>query len=127
MSARQRNATDPLLAGFFSVAEAARLVGTSQATVRGWLDGYPNSRLGPIVDRDFEGTRAVGFLDLMELRFIAVFRGQKVPMLTLRRAAERARADWQVDHPLALSRAKYLTDRRRLFAQVAEENSDEVT
>lgn len=48
-------------------------------------------------------------------------------MQTLRKAADRARQDWGENHPLALSHARYLTDRRRVFAQVAEETGDKVT
>lgn len=126
MGARSEH-SDPLLAGFFSVADAARLVGVSPALVRGWLNGYSNSQSGPVIDRDFAGTRTVSFLDLMELRFIATFRAQRVPMPTLRRAAEKARKDWNVRHPLALSSSKYITDRRRVFEQAAKENEDRVT
>lgn len=127
MIARHREDVDPLLAGFFSIAEASRLVGVSPNLVRGWLNGYSNSSSGPVIDRDFEGTRTVSFLDLMELRFIAVFRSQKVSMPTLRHAAERARKDWKVLHPLALSSDKYITDRRNIFAQTAEEGGDSIT
>lgn len=123
----QKTHTDPLLAGFFSVADAARFVGVPPQLIRGWLNGYANSDSGPIVHRDFEGTRTVSFLDLMELRFIAIFRAQKVPMQTLRRAAMKARKDWGVNHPLALSSEKYVTDRRSVFARAAEESDDPVT
>lgn len=118
---------DPLLAGFFSVAAAARLVGVPHQMVRGWLNGYANSRSGPVIDRDFSETRAISFLDLMELRFIAVFRAQGVSMPTLRRAAENARRDWNVKHPLALSSERYVTDRRKVFARSAEETQDQRT
>ncbi|WP_026987807.1 DUF433 domain-containing protein [Fodinicurvata fenggangensis] len=127
MSVRLAHKTDPLLAGFFSISDVARLVGVKSALIRSWLTGYPNSKSGPIVDRDFEGTRTVSFLDLMELRFIAIFRGQGVPMATIRTAAENARRDWQVTHPLALSRAQYVTDRRKVFARVAEKHGDSTT
>lgn len=118
---------DPLLSGFFSVSEAARLVGVSPTLVRGWLNGYSNSALGPVVSRDFSGTRTVSFLDLIELRFIAIFRSQQVSMRTLRNAAAKAREDWGVSHPLALSSEKYVTDRRNIFARSAEESDDQVT
>lgn len=103
------------------------MVGVGSPLIRGWLNGYPNSGAGPVVKRDFGGTRAVSFLDLMELRFIAVFRAQKVPMPTLRKAADQARRDWCVSHPLALSREKYVTDRRKIFARAAKENDDATT
>lgn len=126
MSARHHH-IDPLLAGFFSVAEAARLVGVNAALVRGWLNGYSNSSSGPVIRRDFAGTRTVSFLDLIELRFIAVFRAQSVPMLTLRQASAQARKDWGVSHPLALASEKYVTDRRKVFARAAEESEDQTT
>ncbi len=116
---------DPLLSGFFSIADAAHLLGSSRQSLRGWLNGYSNSSKGPVIDRDFSGTRAVSFLDLMELRFIAFFRNQGVSMPTLRRAAERARNDWQVQHPLALASSKYVTDRKKVIARSAEETGDE--
>ncbi|MEQ8585139.1 MAG: DUF433 domain-containing protein [Thalassobaculaceae bacterium] len=119
--------SDPLIAGFFSVADAARLIGVSRQTVRGWLNGYANSQSGPVVDRDFAGTRTISFLDLMELRFISIFRSQGVSMPTLRQAAENARHDWRVKHPLALSSEHYVTDRRKVFARTAKETGDQQT
>ena len=74
--------------------------------------------------RDFAGTRTVSFLDLMEIRFISVFREQGVSMQTLRNAANRARTEWRVHHPLALSSRHYITDRRKIFATSAEESGD---
>jgi len=118
---------DPLFAGFYSLKEAAVLLGLpNNRRLKGWLDGWNNSGAGPIINRDFpEG--AVSFLDLMELRFVDHFTRQNVPLQTIRRAAERARHEWGVQHPLALSNAKYLTDRRRIFGQVAEEDGDKYT
>lgn len=125
MGARQGH-NDPLLAGFFSVSEAARLLGVKQVHIRGWINGYANSSAGPVIKRDFDDQRTVSFLDLMELRFIAFFRAQGVSMPTIRRAAERARKEWRVQHPLALSSAKYVTDRKKVFATAAEETDDPV-
>lgn len=124
----KRIEADPLLAGFYSPADAARLIGiASAAKLRGWLNGWPNSSSGPIVARDFIGERTVSFLDLMELRFIEAFRRQGVSMPTLRKAAARARTDWDTQHPFALSKARYITDRRKIFAQVAEQEKDRAT
>lgn len=116
---------DPLLSGFFSISDASDLLGRSQQSVRGWLNGYPNSVRGPVIERDFAGSRTVSFLDLMELRFIAFFRSQGVSMPTLRKAAERARIDWDVQHPLALASSKYVTDRKKVIAWSAEETGDD--
>ncbi|WP_066587917.1 hypothetical protein [Sphingomonas pruni] len=124
----KRLEADPLLAGFYSPSDAARLIGVvGTAKLRGWLNGWPNSSSGPIIDRDFQNSRTISFLDLMELRFIEAFRRQGVTMPTLRKAAAKARVEWSADHPFALSRARYLTDRRTVFAQVAEAENDRVT
>ena len=50
-----------------------------------------------------------------------------VPMQTIRRAANILRQQGNSSHPLATSKAKYLTDRKNIFQQVAVENHDEVT
>ena len=119
---------DPLLAGFYSIRDATRLLGVSHAAkLRGWINGYPNSNSGPILKRDFENSPTVSFLDLMELRFIEYFRGQGVSMQTLRKAAEMARRDWNVEHPFALSDIKYLTDRRQVIARASKEVGDQPT
>lgn len=119
---------DPLMAGFYSIGDATRLLGVSHAAkLRGWINGWPNSNSGPIVDRDFKKTSTVSFLDLMELRFVEYFRGVGVSMPTLRKAAEMARKEWSVQHPFALSNVKYLTDRRNVIAQASEALDDKQT
>lgn len=118
---------DPLLAGFYSPGDVARLLQVASPKLRGWLNGWGKGGAGPIIERDFKDGRTVSFLDLIEVRFIEAFRKQGVLMQTLRRAASRARDDWQTTHPFALSKAKYLTDRRHVFAQIADEEKDRVT
>lgn len=128
MGAQQTTMSDPLLAGFYTMRDAARLLRTdSQSKLRGWLNGWSHSNAGPIVLRDFKGYSTVSFLDLMELRFVEHFRGLDVPMPTLRKAAAQARDTWKTTHPFALSRDKYVTDRRNIFAKVAEEEGDNKT
>jgi uncharacterized protein (DUF433 family) len=119
---------DPLLAGFYSPADAARLLKVAGAgKLRAWLSGWPSSDSGPIIHRDFKDARTVSFLDLMEMRFIEAFRRQGVSMQTLRKAAAKARVEWNTDHPFALSKARYLTDRTTVFAQIAKQEGDQVT
>lgn len=94
---------DPLLAGFFPVARAARLLGKSRATVRRWAGvDRPD---GALIERDFDDAETIGFLDLVELRAIAVLRGRGVRPATLRRAGEGMRRDLDARHPWALSPA----------------------
>ncbi|TPJ53222.1 DUF433 domain-containing protein [Mesorhizobium sp. B2-7-1] len=128
MGARIAKGADPLLAGFFTLKDAARLLQIDNTNrIRAWLTGWNNSVSGPVIDRDFEG-RTVSFLDLMEIRFVDHFRRQKVPMPTIRRAAQQLRNEWKTKHPLAYSNSdKYLTDRRKIFAQAAESEGDKAT
>jgi uncharacterized protein (DUF433 family) len=118
---------DPLFAGFYSVSDAARLLSMQKGKARDWLNGRGANKQGVMIDRDFPDTPTLSFLDLMEMRFIEYFRRQGVSMQTLRKASEKARMDWDAKHPFALSKAQYLTDRRNIFAQVAEQEGDEAT
>jgi uncharacterized protein (DUF433 family) len=119
---------DPLLAGFFTLRDSARLLQIDNvAKIRGWLDGWSNSDSKPVIERDFEGG-VVSFLDLIEIRFVNHFRRQGVTMQTIRRAIRELRREWGVRHPLALRNgAKYHTDRRKIFARAAESEGDERT
>src|SRR3546814_12595832 len=95
---------DPLLAGFYSIGDATRLLGVSHsAKMRGWINGWPTSKSGPIVDRDFKKTATVSFLDLMELRFIEYFRGPGVSLPTTRNATVRARQARRRARPVGLA------------------------
>lgn len=128
MGAQRTIERDPLLSGFYSERDAVRLLQMeSSRRVHGWLSGWTPKGAEPIVLRDFADTTIVSFLDLMEIRFVEHFRQQGVPLQTLRRAAQKARADWGVTHPFALSKVKYLTDRRAVFGQAAEEEGDKKT
>lgn len=127
MGAHQHIEADPLFAGFYSTSDAARLLNIPGGKARAWLNGWASSTASAVIDRDFPATPTVSFLDLMELRFIEFFRRQDVSMHTLRRSAAKARQDWDTKHPFALSKAHYLTDRREIFAQIAEEEGDETT
>lgn len=118
---------DPLDAGFFTPQLASLLLDIPPRKIIGWLRGYSNSNTEPVLRQDFDGYKAISFLDLMELRFIEYFRSHGVSMPTIRASAEKARRDWHVRHPFALSKAKYITDRRKIFAQVAEDSGDEHT
>lgn len=116
---------DPLFAGFYSVNDAARLIGgIGNRKINGWLNGW---RKDPILDRDFENTPILSFLDLIEVRFVDYFRKHGVTMPTLERVAQRLRKEWETEHPFALSNARYITDRKRIFAQVADESGDHRT
>lgn len=114
-------ASDPLLGGFYTVAQAARLlrVSSTQRVYR-WLR---SANGGAVIERDYEPlTRAqeISFWDLIEIRFVEHFRSQGLSLQYLRRVAERARTEFGQKHPFALSVAEYLTNRKKIFIKTAE-------
>jgi uncharacterized protein (DUF433 family) len=63
-----------------------------------------------------EGTTALGFLDLLELRFVDAFLRCGVSMKTIRHAAERACVLFDDRHPFASQR--FYTDGKRVLAEI---------
>ena len=113
--------------GFYTVQEAARLLGIDRPQrVARWLTP-PASGATPVVLRDFPkiGPRQeLSFLDLVEVRFVAHFRQQKISLQALRKAAANARKALDVSHPFATSGIKFQTDRKRVFLETAKEAGD---
>jgi uncharacterized protein (DUF433 family) len=121
--------TDPLAGGFYTMRDAERLLSIgSTRRVRRWVAG--DAACAAVIDKDYEaidGSQALSFLDLVEVRFLEHFRRQGVPLQTLRRAAARAREELGEKHPFALSHIRFLTDRRRIFAEAARDSADAAT
>jgi uncharacterized protein (DUF433 family)/sulfur transfer complex TusBCD TusB component (DsrH family) len=118
---------DPLAGGFYTVREAARLLTMPNAGVlTDWLRGRPGRR-APVIRRQYEpigGKQELGFLDLIEVRFIEHFRKQGYSLQSLRKAAETARDELSVDHPYALYGTKFVALRKDIFLAVAKGQSD---
>ena len=114
--------------GFYTPREAARLLHLPSARViRSWLGGHTHSDAGPIIKRQYdpiEDVHEVGFLDLMEIRFVHHFRQQKISLQSLRRAAANARKELQQEHPFATSNVKFMSDRKDIFLHTAKETGD---
>ena len=114
--------------GFYTLREAARLLRVEHVSrLRGWLTGYPQSNAGPIIKRQYQpisNIHEVGFLDLMEMRFVEHFRQQGISLQSLRKAAENARSELQQTHPFASSNLKFMTDRKEVFLHTAKEEKD---
>lgn len=112
---------DPLLGGFYTVSEAARLLRIdNRQRIYRWL--RPMDR-GAVVARDYEPIdklQELSFWDLIEVRFVEHFRRQGLSLQYLRKVADQARRDLKTQHPFALSKAEFLTDRKKIFEQIAE-------
>lgn len=125
-----KNISDPVVGGFYTVREAARLLNIAQPSrVTAWVQGRKTNSAGPVIVRQYEpveNVQEVGFWDLLEVRFIDHFRAQGVSLQSLRKAAQTARAEWKVQHPFATSNIKYMTDRKAIFQATADEVGDHV-
>lgn len=113
--------------GFYTVSEAARLLGfESNQRITRWMkpgaSGTP-----PVILRDYPKIgleHEISFLDLVEVRFVEHFRQVKISLQSLRVAAKNARDELGVSHPFATSNVKFQTDRRQIFLQAAKETGD---
>ena len=86
--------------GIYSVPEAARVVGVHRSRIRRWMRGYSYRRAdgrarsaaiwhGELAPRD--NAFALGFRDLMEVRFVDAFLKAGVSWKTMRLAHRHAR------------------------------------
>jgi uncharacterized protein (DUF433 family) len=118
--------------GLYTVTEASRLTGISRGRLTRWLRGYTYHMRGdraisqPVWLRQvpsIDGSLGLGFLDLMEARFVDAFRKASVPWSVIRRCAEHARDLISSDHPFSSQR--FRTDGRTIFAEVADQTGEQ--
>ncbi|MER2251677.1 hypothetical protein ABS772_17310 [Methylorubrum podarium] len=113
--------------GLYTPAEAGRLLRISPAKISRWLRGHEvagrryESLWTPQVDLGDEGF-ALGFRDLQEVRVADAFIKRGLSPQRVRQAIEMARAIVQDERPL--STARFRTDGRSVFLQVAEEDGE---
>jgi uncharacterized protein (DUF433 family) len=124
------NAPSALLGtGLYPLHQAARLVGADARNVRRWLAGYSwkykdgRSSSGPLwnlqyaQDEDLARERVLSFRDLLELRTVARFIEQGVPLRVIRATIEAA-TEYLGQYPLQSRR--FLTDGKRIFMEAVE-------
>ena len=119
------NSPNFLNTGIYSVPDAARLTRVSTWRIRRWLRGYRfrtkkkeyhspplwHGQLEPI-DRSL----ALGFLDLIEIRFVDAFLKAGVSWIMLRKAHERGAELFKNPHPFCTNR--FVTDGRDIFVEL---------
>ena len=91
---RGRSDADPLAGvGTYAVRDAVQLTGVAPRRIRNWLRGYPATRESPPAlsgqHAALDGVLALGFLDLIGVRFISHFLAHGVGWGTIREAAAR--------------------------------------
>ena len=118
-------------AGIYTIPEAERLTRVSSSRIRRWLKGYDfrvkrkrhhsnpvwTGQLAPLEDK-----LAVGFRDLMEIRFVNAFLNEGVSWKTMRDAHIAAKNKLGTDHPFCTH--KFATDGREILLHQAKESED---
>lgn len=118
--------------GLYSFPEAAKLTGIESSRLRRWLHGYSYHPKGEDAKRTAtplwesalfkEELDALSFGDLLEVRFVDVFRKHGVSMSTIRVAAQHARELFNTDYPF--TNRRFRTDGRAVFAEAIRETGD---
>jgi uncharacterized protein (DUF433 family) len=114
--------------GLYTAAEASSLTGIPSLRIRRWLTGYAHgpsdaqSWSDPLWTPQLPRTGkdvALGFRDLMELRFVASFVAAGISLHSIRRA--RAIGRQLVGDERPFSTTRFRTDGRTIFLQVSRE------
>lgn len=125
--------TTLLNTGIYSLNQASRLIGAEPRAVGRWMRGHKWKYRGgyqttpplwktQLADAEFD-TPAIGFRDLMELRFVRAFIAAGVSLHVIKATIEEARESFHTDYPLTTR--KFQTDGRKIFESVFNEHGDE--
>ena len=129
---RMTNAKSTFLnTGIYTIPDAARLTRVSTGRIRRWLRGYNfyskdkphhspalwSGQLEPI-----DGSWALGFLDLIEIKCVDSFLKTGIGWTTLRKAHDTGRKTFGQTHPFCTN--QFATDGRSIFAEVIEETGE---
>ena len=121
-----------LNAGVYAITEASRLTGVSAGRIRRWLRGYrytsrkkryssPPLWTGQF--RPIENKLALGFLDLIEVKFVDAFLDAGVTWDMIHKARDHAKKWFPGEsHPFCTKR--FLTDGREIFLELHRETGE---
>ncbi|HEX7789821.1 MAG TPA: hypothetical protein VF467_04760 [Afipia sp.] len=108
--------------GYYTVPEAARLLGMAPLNIRRWLGGYTYKHgdkevsMQPLWTPQLPKTDhhiELGFRDLIELRFVNAFTKAGLGLITIRNCLEYAKECVNDDRPFSTRR--FQTDGRTIF------------
>lgn len=116
--------------GIYTVIEASRLTGVSKERIRRWLRGY-HSKLrkknySPLWESQLpsiENKVALGFLDLIEVKFVDAFLNIGVSWAVIHKVREKAQKLYpDTSHPFCTKR--FVTDGRQIIRDLHEETGE---
>jgi uncharacterized protein (DUF433 family) len=116
--------------GIYTVPEASNLTGVSRERIRRWLRGYHSNlrrkNYSPLWKPqlpEIDHKVALGFLDLIEVKFVGAFLDRGVSWPMIHKVREKAAELYpDVSHPFCTKR--FSTDGQRIFAAVHEETGE---
>jgi uncharacterized protein (DUF433 family) len=117
--------------GIYTVPDAAHLTGVSVGRIRRWLRGYRYTSRKKTYEsaalwhgqwEPIDQSLALGFLDLIEIRFVDAFLKAGVTWATLLKAREKADAMFDASHPFCTNH--FVTDGREIFVQLHRETGE---
>jgi len=116
--------------GIYTVAEASKLTRVSKDRIRRWLRGYRSAirkkdhsplwqhQLPPL-----ENKLALGFLDLIEIKFVDAFLNKGVSWAMIHKVREKAKEHYpDISHPFCTK--KFVTDGRQIFIDLHKETGE---
>lgn len=119
--------------GIYSLPQAARLIGAETRAVRRWMSGHRwkyrdgHRYTAPLWTTQLAGAEfdhpAIGFRDLMELRFVRAFVEAGVSLHVVKATIDVARERWDTDYPLTSRR--FRTDGKVIFESAVNEVGEE--
>jgi len=122
----------PIGVGYYTAAEAARLLKTKPRNISRWLGGYSyQDRGGNIIKAAplwrpqlpwLGDSLEIGFRDLIELRFVLAFIKHGVGLNVIRRCLENARKIIGQEHPFSTHR--FRTDGNSIFLESLREHQE---
>ena len=127
-----RDTVVPLGIGYYTVAEAARLLRMPSRTINRWIGGYALRRDGKRIDMEPLWTPQLprvkdhielGFRDLIELRFVNAFVKAGLRLQTIRRCLSYARECANDDRPFSTRR--FQTDGRTIFLETLNQSGND--
>lgn len=126
--------TDPnatyLNVGIYTIPEASHLTGVSRERIRRWLRGYHSSlrkkNYSPLWKPQLpsiKGQVALGFLDLIEIKFVGAFLDKGVSWPMIHRVRQKASEYYpDVTHPFCTQ--QFVTDGQIIFSAVHKETGE---
>ena len=119
----ESTSTPGLGIGIYSVPEAERLTGVPGSKIRRWLWGAAGGAVKPLWEPQhpvLDGSKALGFRDLIEIRFVNAFREAGVSLYQIRSALDSVRQLIETEYPL--STLHFKTDGKKIYADLAGRN-----